>query len=64
MPRSVALSGPASRAARPRTDIRSSDTGSHKGALALFFVVYVATLGLIIAPDGFFIGETATIAQD
>ena len=64
MPRPVAVSGPISGATRVRTDIRSSETRTSKGALLVFFAVYAATLGLLFAPEGFFLGEPSALAQD
>jgi hypothetical protein len=64
MPRPVAVSGPAAGRSRLRTSIRSSEARTSKGALMLFFAVYAAALGLLIAPDGFFLSEPVTVAQD
>jgi hypothetical protein len=44
---------------------RGTVTTSNLGAIALFVCAYLAVLGVMFAPEGFFLGEpAATIAPD
>jgi hypothetical protein len=50
----------------PRQSVaRGSVTPSNLGALALFVCAYLAVLGVMFAPEGFFLGDPETVvAQD
>lgn len=50
----------------PRQSVaRGSVTPSNLGALALFVCAYLAVLGVMFAPEGFFLGAPETaVAQD
>ena len=57
MPKTLPIPGSASD--------RGTVTTSNLGAIALFVCAYLAVLGVMFAPEGFFLGEpAATIAQD
>lgn len=47
------------------TSGRGSVAPSNLGAIVLFVCVYAAVLGVMFAPEGFFLGDPATtVAQD
>lgn len=47
------------------TSGRGPVSTSNLGAIALFVCAYLAVLGVMFAPEGFFLGDpAATVAQD
>ncbi|NBE08955.1 hypothetical protein [Paragemmobacter ruber] len=50
--------------AAPARSAAPSDKGSQRAAIVLFLLAYIAVLGVLFAPKGFFLGEPAPVTQN
>ena len=62
MPKTLSMTRPSP--VRPVAPVRSvapSVKGSQRAAIVLFLLAYIAVLGVLFAPKGFFLGEPAPV---
>lgn len=45
----------------PARSAAPSDKGGQRAAIVLFLLAYIAVLGVLFAPKGFFLGEPAPV---